>query len=249
MSIENRIKKLADDFGGVPKLAEISQLKPTTIYGWIKGPGEPRASDIAALSKTAGVSVSWIVNGEDEASLEPTKNKPLISSFDPDEHDSSEYSGDGWMPAVAGARPEIDVRLGAGEGSVGEMMNIPANGGTTVHKVVGEWLLPENFLTGVMGANAAKTFVMEIVGDSMETSYHSGDRVVVDLDQNKMVADTVYAISDGYSEPQIKRLQRIPFTDPPRVKIISDNPNLESYEASLEQVQIIGRICGVIARR
>lgn len=245
-NFHKRLKTLQKNISDA-EFARRCELKYTTFRGILEGK-IPSLDNAAKIASANNVTLDWIY-GSEQSSSEPIKDKPLISSFDPDEHDSSEYSGEGWIAAIAGARPEIDVRLGAGEGSVGEMMNIPANGGTTVHKVVGEWLLPENFLTGVMGANAAKTFVMEIVGDSMETSYHSGDRVVVDLDQNKMVADTVYAISDGYSEPQIKRLQRIPFSDPPRVKIISDNPNLESYEAGLDQVQIIGRICGVIARR
>jgi hypothetical protein len=45
------------------------------------------------------------------------------------------------------------------------------------------------------------------------------------------------------------RLQRIPFSDPLCVNIISDNPALENFQADLERAQIIGRICGVIARR
>jgi phage repressor protein C with HTH and peptisase S24 domain len=90
---------------------------------------------------------------------------------------------------------------------------------------------------------------MEVIGDSMTPTYQPGDRVLIDLMQNTFVADTVYAISDGYSEPQIKRLQRVPFSNPTQVRIISDNTSLETFTADLSQVTIIGRICGHIARK
>lgn len=210
---------------------------------------------LEGLTVALNVPLSWIVSGE--LSFEPLhkllaghERMPLVGSYDPDSDDNGEgYSHETWKPRVAGARPEIDVRLGAGEGSVGQMLTIGANGGTSGHRVVAEWLLPEAFLVGVMEANAARTIIMEVVGDSMQPTYQPGDRVIVDLAQTKLVADTVYAISDGYSEPQIKRLQRVPFSQPARVRIISDNPALETDEVDLERVHIIGRICGVVARR
>ena len=39
-----------------------------------------------------------------------------------------------------------------------------------------------------------------------------------------------------------KRLEHIPNSDPPRVRIISDNPFYKPYEGSGEEVNIIGRI-------
>ena len=39
-----------------------------------------------------------------------------------------------------------------------------------------------------------------------------------------------------------KRLDHIPNTDPPRVRIISDNPLYSPYEGTAEEVNIIGRI-------
>lgn len=233
------------------EFAKLCDLKYTTFRGILEGK-VPNFDNAAKIASANNVSLDWLygaVEAQETFDEEPRKN-PLVSSYDPDDHQSvNGFSSEGWKPSISGARPEIDVRLGAGEGMVGEMVAIPNNGGTTGHKVIAEWLLPQEFLVGVMEANASQTVVMEIVGDSMEPTYHSGDRVMVDLGQNRMVADTVYAISDGFSEPQIKRLQRIPFSDPARANIISDNPNLENYEVDLDKIKIIGRICGVIARR
>lgn len=181
----------------------------------------------------------------------------LVSSFDPDQHidaeDGAENNGfhlETWRPKTTGALPEIDVKLGAGEGTVGGTVNVRVGDNTiTAHPVVAEWSMPLSFLRDEARAKPSQTIVMEVVGDSMFPNYMPGDRVLVDLSQNRMIADTVYAISDGNSEPQIKRLQKVPFSDPVQVRIISDNTTLETFTVDLDKLTIIGRICGHIARK
>lgn len=175
----------------------------------------------------------------------------LVSSFDPDGDDTGNgYSCEHWEPSFPGGIPEIDVKLGAGEGVVGEMINVRVGEDTHIgHKVLAEWMLNKDFVKHEAKASPRNTVVMEVIGDSMIPSYQPGDRVLVDMAQTRMLADTVYAISDGTSEPQIKRLQRVPFSDPVRVKIISDNPALETFEVDLDRLTIIGRVCGHIAKR
>ncbi|HEV7436112.1 MAG TPA: LexA family transcriptional regulator [Pseudorhizobium sp.] len=182
--------------------------------------------------------------------------RPIVDSFDPDasssdeDSDSAAYSREHWKPGVEGAIPEVDMKLGAGSGVVGETINLPVGPeSVSGHSVVAEWLIPLAYLRNEAKASPAHTLVMEVTGDSMLPTYMPGDRVLVDLSQNDMTTDTVYAISDGYTEPQIKRLQRIPFSDPPQVRIISDNSNLETFTVDLNRLTIIGRICGHIARK
>lgn len=165
-------------------------------------------------------------------------------------HEAAAYSREHYRSKVAGALPEIDVRVGAGQGAVGEFLSLPMGRESfTGHKVVAEWLFPDGFLRNEVHASINHTLVMAVIGDSMIPTYMPGDRVLVDLLQNQMTTDTVYVISDGMSDPQIKRLQRVMFTDPPKVRIISDNPTLETDTVELERVHIIGRVCGHIARK
>jgi hypothetical protein len=180
----------------------------------------------------------------------------IVSTFDPDAEDSSDdheahsYSRHHYLPKVEGAMPEIDAKLGAGHGVIGDTINLPIGAGNiSGHRVVAEWLIPQPYLRNEAKASPNDTIIMEVIGDSMSPTYMPGDRVLVDLSQDTMISDTVYAISDGYSEPQIKRLQRVPFSDPTEVKIISDNPNLETFTVELSRVNIIGRICGHISRK
>ncbi len=211
----------------------------------------------AQYAKAYRVSQGWLLTGEGEGPKGKAVSKnTLVQSFDPDATDADDFSSDAsysrehWAPAVDGALPEVDTKLGAGSGTVGQTINLPVGGGSVSgHPVIAEWLIPLQYLRNEAKASPNHTLVMEVIGDSMQPTYMPGDRVLVDLSQNSMMSDTVYAISDGQSEPQIKRLQRVPFSDPVEVRIISDNPNLERFTVELERLTIIGRIVGHIARK
>lgn len=163
--------------------------------------------------------------------------------------DGEAYSREEWKPKVPGALPEIDLRYGAGEGSVGEVMALKIGAEAySGHKIIDEWPFPSSFLHS-LGASPSQAIVGEVVGDSMLPNYLPGDRVIVDLAQNTMMADGVYVFTDGHSPPQIKRLQRRPFTDPPMVAIISDNPAYDPAEVELAQVRILGKVVWHLGRR
>jgi transcriptional regulator with XRE-family HTH domain len=224
------------------------------ISQWESDTTKPDIEKFPELANLLKTSIGWLIDGR---GLPPIPSAPknktnMISSYDPDVDDrnANAYSREHWVPTIEGALPELDVKLGAGEGIVGEIISLPlGDERISGHRVVAEWLVPENYLTHEAKASGQNTIVMEVIGDSMHPSYMPGDRVLVDLLQNKMVTDTVYAISDGEGEPQIKRLQRVPFSKPVQVKIISDNPALETFTVDLHQLHIIGRVCGHIARR
>lgn len=260
--LAERITREVEQVGGRGKAAKIMDVGVSTVDNYRSGKRQPKALDLlrlqlaqqqaqgAQLDTAIANALTALLDTPDEKEPVKANRGKFVDSYDPDADENGEgYSHETWKPRIPGARPEIDARLGAGEGSVGQMLTIGSNGGTSGHRVVAEWLLPEAFLVGVMEANPSRTIVMEVVGDSMQPTYQPGDRVLIDLAQTTLVADTVYAISDGYSEPQIKRLQRVPFSQPARVRIISDNPALQTDEVELERVHIIGRICGVMARR
>lgn len=264
-----RIKHVRTSILGIRSQEKFAELlttegKQTTrgaVGNWELGK-EISLESLTAIAKLSGVSIEWLAyDGEgspnDETIMAARARNKMISSFDPDALEQSSeanaargYSREFWKPSLEGALPEVDVKLGAGSGSIGEIINI-AVGNETVcgHAVVAEWLIPMTYLRNEAKASPTHTLVMEVVGDSMIPSYLPGDRVLVDMSQNTMTSDTVYAISDGHSEPQIKRLQRVPFSDPVEVRIISDNTNLERFTVELDRLTIIGRIVGHIARK
>lgn len=174
--------------------------------------------------------------------------------FDEDWPPSSDAEGEGYdrdsyVPRIPGAIPELDAKAGAGEGAVGEVMVLPVGSGTiSAHKIVDEWRIPPAYLREAV-SNPERAIVLGIQGDSMTPNYSPGDRVIVDLTEHELRADGVYLISDGYSEPQIKRLQRVLFTVPPRCKIISDNSSYEAQEVDIASVKILGKVAAYVGRR
>lgn len=210
---------------------------------------------LTAICENSGIQLDWLAHGKGPKLSGNRGGRGLISSYDPEAIDTADqeehgYTREHWRPRIDGSLPEIDSKLGAGNGSVGEIINLPISGGSiSGHRIVAEWLLPQSFLRDEIKASIGHTVVLEVIGDSMQPTYMPGDRVLVDLSQNALTSDTVYAISDGFSEPQIKRLQRVPFSNPAQVRIISDNPMLETFTAELSQLTVIGRVCGHIARK
>ncbi|WFU07662.1 S24 family peptidase [Rhizobium sp. CB3090] len=260
-SMGERLKaaREAANYPSATKAAEALGIGLSTYRAHENGQNEfgPEIAD--RYAKKFGTTAGYLLTGEGPRKVERPGPRMVVTSFDPDEQynegfaeggEDFSYSREHWQPKIEGATPEVDVKLGAGSGIVGEVINLPVGAGNVAgHKIVAEWLIPSGYLRNEAKASPNHTIIMEVIGDSMQPTYMPGDRVVVDLSQNQMATDTVYAISDGYSEPQIKRLQRVPFTQPSQVKIISDNPALETFTVELARLTIIGRICGHIARK
>ena len=82
---------------------------------------------------------------------------------------------------------------------------------------------------------------MHVEGDSMMPTLHHGDIVLVDLARRAPTPPGIFVLHDGMGLVA-KRLDHIPNSEPPRVRIISDNPFYAPYEGTAEEVNIIGRI-------
>lgn len=220
--------------------------------------------NLMAIAQEWRISLDWLMNGHGTApdrdeivAMEVFKDTPskAFTTYDPDdewkpepEFEGEAYTREMWKPRQPGALPELDLKVGAGEGSVGDVLVLEHKGHAfSGHRIIDEWLFPESFLHAA-GTSPTQSIITEVTGDSMISSYLPGDRVVVDLSQ-EMSVDGVYMWSDGHSPPQIKRFQRIPFSDPPRVEISSDNKAYRSFEAPLSEVRIFGRITWHLGRR
>lgn len=184
------------------------------------------------------------------APIRDLERVPLEDNWEPTpDGEGKGYDRDSYSPQIPGAIPELDAKAGGGEGAVGEVMVLPMGNGTiSAHKIVDEWRIPPAYLREAV-SNPDRAIVLPIQGDSMLPNYAPGDRVIIDLAEHDLRADGVYLISDGFSEPQIKRLQRIMFTVPPRCKIISDNPSYEAQEVDIDGVKILGKVAAYVGRR
>ena len=127
---------------------------------------------------------------------------------------------------------ELDVRASAGAGLTGEN-----------EKVVAEWQVPSGVVRGYSTAPANEMRIITVMGDSMEPALLPGQRVLVDTGDRKPSPPGIFVVWDGLGLV-IKRVQMVPHSEPPRVKITSDNGKYEAYERTLDEAYIQGRVIG-----
>jgi len=138
---------------------------------------------------------------------------------------------------------EIDVRAGMGFGGEALAEYRPdGNGGAALgDAVLGEWRMPNDYLRVELRAAPNDLRIIEVEGDSMMPTLQTGDRVMVNLRARIPSPPGIFAIWDGLGVV-CKRVEHIQGSDPPRLRIISDNDRHEAYERTIEEAHIIGRV-------
>jgi transcriptional regulator with XRE-family HTH domain len=127
---------------------------------------------------------------------------------------------------------ELDVRASAGDGLTGDN-----------EKVVGAWRVPAEVVRFYSTAPAADLRIITVMGDSMEPTLQPGQRVLVDTGDRTPSPPGIFVVWDGLGLV-VKRVQVLAHSEPTRVRISSDNPKYESYERSLIEAYIQGRVIG-----
>jgi phage repressor protein C with HTH and peptisase S24 domain len=126
--------------------------------------------------------------------------------------------------------PEYDVRLSAGGGQLVEAEN-----------QTGVWQFSRRYLVDELRLAPTNLAIVEVQGDSMEPTLRTGDRVLIDHSDRNPARPGVYAIWDS-NATVVKRLEKVPASDPPMLVLISDNKNHNAYTVPAELVNVIGRV-------
>lgn len=100
--------------------------------------------------------------------------------------------------------------------------------------------LPRTYLEQ-MQLSSADLISIEVDGDSMSPTLESGDRIMINRNDKNPASGGVFAIHDS-DALVVKRVERIPATEPARLKLISDNPNHGTYEVPATETNILGRV-------
>ncbi len=166
-------------------------------------------------AKTLGVSIAYLLTGKDGDSplpAAPVQDPEII-----------ETANDSFTLI-----PVFDVRAAAGAGAFADSEDILYH-----HPLRSQWL------ARLTTAPAAMLALIEVDGDSMWPTLHSGDHVLLNRAETWYSRDGIYAldIGDGL---QIKRLAMHPVTRGITVK--SDNPDYPSFEGiDASELRILGR--------
>jgi phage repressor protein C with HTH and peptisase S24 domain len=97
------------------------------------------------------------------------------------------------------------------------------------------------WIKGSLKANPSQLRIMHVEGDSMEPTLHDGDAVLVDMADCAPHPAGMFVLDDGFGLVA-KRLEHIPNSDPPTVRVISDNKHYPEYERTADEIHIVGRI-------
>lgn len=246
-TMANRIRARIQELGTTARSVSIKTTGKSDFLRPVLAGAQPRADNLAKLASVLGVSVYWLLTGDEEhiSSEEVAAGLPGEGAREAIAASSLEnYSGQ-----TPDAVPEIDARAGAGNGNVGEHAVVTLKRGESYvgHKVTAEWVFPSTFLRHELRLQPGGIMVLEVVGDSMSPTLESGDRVIIDTAHTRPTPDGVYVIEEG-DGPMVKRLQLIRRSDPPEVRIISDNKHHEAYTLRLDEVRIIGRVSGRVSK-
>lgn len=126
--------------------------------------------------------------------------------------------------------PEYDVRASMGDGFAVDRENIKD-----------QWTFSRRYLVDELRLTLRNLVVIEVVGDSMEPTLRSGDRVLVDMGDRRISNPGIFVLWDG-DGTVAKRLELVPNSKPQKLMRISDNPQHGRYEVLAEETVIIGRI-------
>lgn len=171
------------------------------------------------IAEALGVPWKWLLFGDGDAGVsvasEPPAPKPRA--------ESDIYR-----------LQELDVRAAAGEGA---LIDSP------VHQTVAEWTMPRALLRGHTTASAGGLKIITVYGDSMSPEFQPGDRVMVDTGDRVPSPPGVFVIWDGFGLV-VKRVEMIPYSDPPMMRLLSRNDQYETRELPAREVVINGRVVG-----
>ncbi len=237
LRVKAEMERQGLDMKGLSKLAGLGE---TYVRDALK---RGRGGSLPALHKLAsalGRSLDWLITGAEEAGGEFGPEKPprrkLDTSVDRKMVDSA---------SVGSTIFEVDVRAGAGGGGVPIEAFVHDERGNAyaAEGIAAEWSLPPTIMQGVLHATARHIRAFEVIGDSMEPRLFEGDRVFVDLRYTIPSPEGIFALWDGYGLV-IKRLQIVMGSEPMRIRVISANSSYAPYEATLDDVRIVGRFAG-----
>lgn len=210
------------------KACLMAGLHVDTIRSMRKGRA-PRASTIASLARVLDVSPSELMGLADSVQdAGATENAPIPIAGD----QSSGIS-----------IPEIDVRGGLGGGGEALLDYVPdGNGGILeTDAVAGRWELPSDYITSELRVRSGSIGIIPVHGDSMDPTLLSGDRVMINLNDRLPSPPGIFALWDGLGVV-VKRLEHVPHSDPAIIVISSDNPKHRTYERTIDEISIIGRV-------
>lgn len=138
--------------------------------------------------------------------------------------------------------PEIAVQATSGPPGLTEVLE------GDQEAVRHRYAFPKAEFHSLFGVGPEGIVILEVKGDSMLGTLNPGEKVLVNVSDRTPSPPGVFVVWDGMGLV-LKRVEYLPQSDPPKVRIVSDNPRYASYERTVEEAFIQGRVIGSWQRR
>ena len=226
---------------------------PTVIPDRLIAAREHRQLSQADLAKMVGMSQQAIGAIESGNSKRPTKLHDIARALRIDvdyllglQEFEIDPDADAERPAQSIVKdpplvrvPDLAIFGGMGGGGLVELMADEHGMPLDPDQLRGYWSFPEYMMAGFRSLR--HIYAWEVRGDSMEPTLAGGSVVFVDMSQDRLPPDDIYAIDYG-DGLMVKRLKLVPRSD--RVSVISDNERYGVDELLREEVRVYGRVVG-----
>lgn len=190
---------------------------------WESGAAIPTGPNLVDCAEALKVRERWLSSGK------PPKERSLEAERKTLDSDSARGTLSAGNPLTI---EELDVRAAAGAGAM-----VESNG------KIGEWTMPSNLIRVASNSVAEAIKILTVVGDSMPSSFRPYDKVMVDTRDCNPTPPGIFVVWEGLGLV-VKRVMAVPHSDPPTVRIISENPDYPPYERTLDEAYIQGRVLG-----
>jgi len=122
------------------------------------------------------------------------------------------------------------------------MVDISATGGTVVsmERDAESCCFRKSWIKEHLNASPNDVRLLYVRGDSMEPTLYHNDLILIDTTRKTPSPPGIFVLFDGFGLVA----KRLEYTShkPPRIRVISDNPQYSVYERGAEEAVIIGRI-------
>ncbi len=153
--------------------------------------------------------------------------------------------------------PRMPARLpGAPLVAVREVtVEVSAGAGTSAQEFVSEtalWHWPENMIRHEAGADPESLRILRVRGNSMEPELSDGDRIVVDVSRRLPATGETFVLWDGIGlvvkRVEVARGDAVDDDEPPRLRLISANPDYAPYSCLARDAHILGKVLWAVRR-
>jgi phage repressor protein C with HTH and peptisase S24 domain len=229
-TIGSRIKAAREEKGvAQAALGRACGVSRAAVSQWEADTSEPSGTNLVRIARFLGVTELWLAEG---------RGPKARTAYDTPEFLAMTKQDRDQVAMI----PEILVQAGMGDSGIPE---IETFGSDTVKD---NWGLPADYVRGVLNVSLPTNLrVIGLKGDSMSPTLLSTDRAIVDIGDRTPSPPGIFALWDGYGVI-VKRIEIVPKSKPPRIKVISDNTLHEPYELGHEDYSIVGRLLGFVRR-